>query len=242
MTERDSDRRQHILDYINDSVATRGYPPSVSEIGEAVGLASKSAVHHHLTTLEREGKIQRDPGQSRALRVIEPRDAHLVTANDERAATTAAFLDDVLATLADGTLPLKERAGWYAMLRPLRLKIDRALRPMTHEITDAMVSLGARRWGPLKIVMRSKDVKYTCNDLGNWQDGGVQSQLETWREHGAYRPFIRDVPRHYEVDTIALRDAMQQSDPGAFELYQLLNEKGFRTTDGKEPTLAVEGG
>ena len=69
MTRHDVERRQRILDCIARTVEERGYPPSVREIADAVGLASTSAVHHHLIALEREGLIERGTNASRALRV-----------------------------------------------------------------------------------------------------------------------------------------------------------------------------
>ena len=69
MTRHDAERRQKILECIARAVAERGYPPSVREIAEAVGLASPSAVHHHLTALERDGLLERGPHSSRALRL-----------------------------------------------------------------------------------------------------------------------------------------------------------------------------
>lgn len=65
MTRHDADRRQRILACIARTVAERGYPPSVREIAEAVGLASTSAVHHHLIALEREGLLERGTKESR---------------------------------------------------------------------------------------------------------------------------------------------------------------------------------
>jgi repressor LexA len=56
-----STRQQAILDFIKDEVRGKGYPPSVREIGEAVGLASSSTVHGHLERLEKKGFIRRDP-------------------------------------------------------------------------------------------------------------------------------------------------------------------------------------
>lgn len=69
MTRHDAERKQKILECIARAVAERGYPPSVREIAEAVGLASPSAVHHHLTALEREGLLERGSHSSRALRL-----------------------------------------------------------------------------------------------------------------------------------------------------------------------------
>jgi repressor LexA len=69
VTKHDALRRQRIIDYIATSVRQSGYPPSVREIAAAVGLASTSAVHHHLSALERDGLLERDATQSRALRL-----------------------------------------------------------------------------------------------------------------------------------------------------------------------------
>lgn len=69
MTKHDALRRQRIIEYIATTVRRSGYPPSVREIAAAVGLASTSAVHHHLSALEREGLLERDATQSRALRL-----------------------------------------------------------------------------------------------------------------------------------------------------------------------------
>ena len=55
--------------YIAATLRARGYPPSVREIAKAVGLASTSAVHHHLLILEREGYLERGAAQSRAIRL-----------------------------------------------------------------------------------------------------------------------------------------------------------------------------
>src|SRR5207245_958289 len=67
VTKQDQQRADRILAFIADTVAERGYPPSVREIAEAVGLASTSAVHHHLTKLEKEGRLQKEATRSRAL-------------------------------------------------------------------------------------------------------------------------------------------------------------------------------
>src|SRR6266568_6476977 len=60
-------RQQEIWDFLVDYVDTHGYPPTVREIGEAVGLASPSTVHAHLANLERAGLLKRDPTKPRAL-------------------------------------------------------------------------------------------------------------------------------------------------------------------------------
>lgn len=69
MTKHDALRKQRIIDYIAATLRARGYPPSVREIATAVGLASTSAVHHHLSALERDGYLERGATRSRALRL-----------------------------------------------------------------------------------------------------------------------------------------------------------------------------
>jgi repressor LexA len=75
-------RQQEIWDYVVEYVDRHGYPPTVREIGEAVGLASPSTVHAHLANLERAGLLKRDPTKPRAL--------ELVGRRAERAAAPAA--------------------------------------------------------------------------------------------------------------------------------------------------------
>ena len=65
-------RQRRILEVIKDAVETRGYPPTVREMGDAVGLASPSSVSHQLKTLEAKGFLRRDPKRPRALEVILP--------------------------------------------------------------------------------------------------------------------------------------------------------------------------
>ncbi|MDI6693049.1 MAG: transcriptional repressor LexA [Anaerosomatales bacterium] len=67
-------RQEQILDFIRSEIHRRGYPPSVREIGEAVGLSSSSTVHAHLSALEKHGYIRRDPTKPRALEVLDFRD------------------------------------------------------------------------------------------------------------------------------------------------------------------------
>jgi repressor LexA len=70
-------RQRRVLEVIRDSVEERGYPPSVREIGLAVGLTSTSSVAHQLTTLERKGFLRRDPNRPRAVDVRPPEQAPL---------------------------------------------------------------------------------------------------------------------------------------------------------------------
>jgi repressor LexA len=65
-----TDRQQQIWNYLVEYVDGHGYPPTVREIGEEVGLASPSTVHAHLANLERAGLLRRDPTKPRALELI----------------------------------------------------------------------------------------------------------------------------------------------------------------------------
>jgi repressor LexA len=68
-------RQRRVLEVIRDSVERRGYPPSMREIGEAVGLTSPSSVAHQLATLERKGFLRRDQNRPRAIEVMLPGEA-----------------------------------------------------------------------------------------------------------------------------------------------------------------------
>ena len=66
-------RQRQVLEFIDSEVRQRGYPPSVREIGEAVGLSSPSTVHAHLAALQDKGYLRRDPSKPRAIEVtLEP--------------------------------------------------------------------------------------------------------------------------------------------------------------------------
>jgi repressor LexA len=69
MAPKISARQRSILDFIEQEMRERGYPPSVREIGDAVGLTSPSTVHSHLNTLQRLGYLRRDPTKPRAIEV-----------------------------------------------------------------------------------------------------------------------------------------------------------------------------
>ena len=82
-------RQRRVLEVIRDSIDRRGYPPSVREIGEAVGLSSASSVAHQLSVLQKKGWLRRDPNRPRALDVRLPEDSpHALPALSELAAAT----------------------------------------------------------------------------------------------------------------------------------------------------------
>jgi repressor LexA len=70
-----SERQLQVLTFIKEKVTERGYPPSVREIGEAIGLSSPSTVHSHLSALVKAGLLRRDPSKPRAIEVLDPHHA-----------------------------------------------------------------------------------------------------------------------------------------------------------------------
>ncbi|MDX1469172.1 MAG: transcriptional repressor LexA [Acidimicrobiia bacterium] len=91
-----TERQQQVLDYIRQTVEDRGYPPSVREIGEAVGLSSPSTVHSHLNSLVAAGAIKRDPAKPRAIMVV---DDNVPESGDDRQVRNV----PVLGRIAAGT-------------------------------------------------------------------------------------------------------------------------------------------
>ena len=81
LTEQLTERQSKILEYIRNVTKARNYPPSVREIGEAVGLSSSSTVHNHLNQLERRGLIKRDPSKSRTVQLVQDADADQMRRN-----------------------------------------------------------------------------------------------------------------------------------------------------------------
>ncbi|MEH7613602.1 transcriptional repressor LexA [Gottfriedia acidiceleris] len=87
-----SKRQAEILAYIKDEVKIKGYPPSVREIAEAVGLASSSTVHGHLERLEQKGYIRRDPTKPRAIEIL----GETATAVNEVQASYSEVYNDII--------------------------------------------------------------------------------------------------------------------------------------------------
>jgi len=122
-------RQRQVLEFIDAEVRRRGYPPSVREIGEAVGLSSSSTVHAHLSALQDKGFIVRDPTKPRAIEVhFEPGSGAAV---DRRPVRHVPVVGDVAAgtgVLAaeniDETMPLPEDLTGKGQLFMLRVRGD----------------------------------------------------------------------------------------------------------------------
>ena len=98
-------RQQEIFDFIKRYSASHGYPPTVRDIGKAVGLASSSTVHAHLANLEKVGLLRRDPSKPRAIELL-----------DRAASTATSAIDAVKSAVLPSGLPL---LGHVAAGQPL---------------------------------------------------------------------------------------------------------------------------
>lgn len=128
-----SKRQAEILNYIISQIELKGYPPSVREIGDAIGLQSSSTVHSHLTQLEDKGYIRRDPTKPRAIMILKQSDFGGAVPSEKpiTPATTVAFDTDqpfeeviqvpVVGTVAAGTPILAEQNIENVMTFPVSL-------------------------------------------------------------------------------------------------------------------------
>jgi repressor LexA len=139
-------RQQEIWDFLVDYVDRHGYPPTVREIGEAVGLASPSTVHAHLANLERAGLLKRDPTKPRAIELVgrERREAP---------AATVARLPLVGQIAAGGPLLADENVEDHLVV-PETLRGDFLLRVKG----DSMIEAGILD-GDIVVVQRTQDAR-----------------------------------------------------------------------------------
>jgi repressor LexA len=105
-------RQRKVLEVIRDWVERFGYPPSVREIGDAVGLTSTSSVHHQLRTLERKGYLRRDPHRTRAVDVRGPEDG----AADDEIADGGGAVEEVGLDQAAGPLARRPEPAFVPLL------------------------------------------------------------------------------------------------------------------------------
>ena len=164
-------KRREILDFIAEQLRERGYPPSVREIGEAVGLTSSSTVHTHLTTLQRQGYLRRDPTKPRAIEVrydansgaaIERRPArHIPLVGDVAAGTNVIAQESV-----EELLPLPEDFTGDGQLFMLRVR------------GDSMIGAGILN-GDYVVVRQQEDA-----DKGDVVVAGIPGEEATVKTYG----------------------------------------------------------
>jgi repressor LexA len=139
-------RQQEIWDFLVDYVDQHGYPPTVREIGDAVGLASPSTVHAHLANLERAGLLRRDPTKPRAL--------ELVGRERREAPAAAAERLPLVGQIAAGGPLLADENVEDHLAVPETLRGDFLLRVKG----DSMINAGILD-GDIVVVQRSQDAR-----------------------------------------------------------------------------------
>ncbi len=120
-------RQQRILTVIRDSIELRGYPPSMREIGERVGLTSSSSVAHQLRVLEEKGFLKRDPNRPRALSVFTPDETATIDETGVGDAMPAATYVPMVGRIAAGGPILAEERVEEIMPLPKSLVGDGTL-------------------------------------------------------------------------------------------------------------------
>ena len=139
-------RQQEIWDFLVDYVDQHGYPPTVREIGEAVGLASPSTVHAHLANLERAGLLRRDPTKPRALELVGRE-------REEAPAATAERLPLVGSIAAGGPLLAEQNIEEHVAV-PDTLRGDFLLRVRGESMIEAGILDG-----DIVVVQRTQDAR-----------------------------------------------------------------------------------
>ena len=145
-------RQQEIWNFLVEYVDRHGYPPTVREIGEQVGLASPSTVHAHLANLERAGLLRRDPTKPRALELIgrDRRDAQPAAVDLERDVTRLPLIGEIA---AGGPLLAEQSIEEYVPM-PSSTKGDFLLRVKGESMLDAGILDG-----DMVIVQRAQDAR-----------------------------------------------------------------------------------
>jgi repressor LexA len=176
-------RQQEIWNYLVEYVDRHGYPPTVREIGEQVGLASPSTVHAHLANLERAGLLRRDPTKPRALELIgrERREPVTDEHDGQRDVTRLPILGQIA---AGGPLLADQYIEDYVSM-PATTKGDFVLRIKGESMIDAGILDG-----DLVIVQRTQDARNgdIVVALAGEDDTADEATVKTfYREQGRIR-------------------------------------------------------
>lgn len=196
-------RQRKVLEVIRSSVSLRGYPPSIREIGDAVGLNSTSSVAHQLRTLERKGYLRRDPNRPRAVDVrgmdeavrsvttLAPADAAPATDNEQPIPTYV----PVLGRIAAGGPILAEQAVEDVFPLPRELVGDGSLfllRVVGESMIDAAICDGD--W----VVVRQQNVADNGDIVAAMLDG--EATVKTFKRSGKdvwlmpHNPLFEPIP------------------------------------------------
>lgn len=148
-------------------------------------------------------------------------------------------IDTALDALSDSRLTIDDRAGAYAVLHQVQLRINRALRKVKDELIVYMRSNDLKALGPLSVKSTAFDVEWPCNAEANWTDATTQ---DTFRDVliPIAPEYVKAVPAHYELNTAALGAAVHLGDPLALQVHREIKARGWRTEAGRRLSLEVK--
>ena len=195
-------RQRRILEFIKDWVERYGYPPSVREIGEAVGLTSPSSVSHQLSSLQHKGFLRRDPNRPRAIEIVNPVPAEVDAGPDETGsgdARPAPTYVPLVGRIAAGGPILAEQAVEDVFPLPRQLVGDGALFLLEvrgDSMVDAAICDGD--W----VVVRQQPVADTGEIVAAMIDG--EATVKTYRRRDGH---VWLIPHNKDYEPIPGDDA-----------------------------------
>lgn len=148
-------------------------------------------------------------------------------------------LDAAMSILADRERSLEDRTAAYAVLHQAQLRVNRALKASKDDLVLGLREQPGHELGPVSLSWTAFDVHYECNGAGSWEDATVQDAMAALRASEETGRYIREVPRHLEIDVMALAEDVQLGLPAARQLYEQLREHRWRTEGGRRATLKV---
>ena len=178
-------RQRKVLEVIRESVERRGYPPTVREIGEAVGLTSTSSVSHQLMTLQKKGFLRRDPSRPRAVDVRMPSDVaaagRAVDEAAERAAHPQPAYVPVIGRIAAGGPILAEQAVEDVFPLPREL-VGSGTLFLLRVVGDSMINVAIADgdW----VVVRQQPSADNGDIVAAMIDG--EATVKTYKRHGGH--------------------------------------------------------
>jgi hypothetical protein len=148
-------------------------------------------------------------------------------------------IDSALEALTDTRLTIEDRAGAYAVIHQVQLRLNRALRKVKDDLIAYMVTNDLKALGPLSVKKSSIDVEWPVNDEANWGDHMTQDAIRDLILPIAPE-LVRVVPMHYELRTAELGAAVQLGDPVALEVWRQAKAHGWRKEAGKRLSIEVK--
>jgi len=184
-----SRRQKEIFEYILSCVKKKGFPPSIREIGQAVGLSSSSTVHSHLRSLEETGYIRRDPAKPRTIEIVP-------SSEDQESIFTIPILDRL-----EGPRPwaIKEHAG-------ATLRVPSGLGGRKHSFLWRMTGESMKEAGilPGDLILVDGGAQVENGDIVVAQISGEPTVKRLFRGNG----FIRLESDNHRIRPIIVREAV----------------------------------